>query len=74
MADLKLYGKSKDDMEVLKSTGRMFADDINIKFGISKCSTLVIKKGKTVEDGRIQMHRGIAIGDLGVLKSDKIKM
>ena len=31
MADLKPYGKSKDDMKVLMNTGRMIADDINIK-------------------------------------------
>ena len=32
MADLKPYGKSKDDnMEVLENTGRMFTDDINMK-------------------------------------------
>ena len=48
MADLKLYGKSKDDMEVLKSTGRMFTDEINMKQVRYSCHE------KRKDDGRWQ--------------------
>ena len=47
------------------NTVRVFTEDIKMKFGISKCATLVMKSGRKVEDDRIQMPGGIAIGDLG---------
>ena len=61
---------------------RIFTDSIKMKFGISKCATLVMKRGRKVEEDRIQMPGGIAIEDLadkahkyiGELESDKIKM
>ena len=64
------------------NTVRVFTEDIKMKFGISKCATLVMKRGRKVEDDRIQMPGGIAIGDVsdgaykyvGVLKSDTNKM
>ena len=46
MDDLKLYGKSKDDMETLMNTVRVFSDDIGMQFGIDKCAITVIKRGK----------------------------
>ena len=39
----RLYGESKDDLEPLMNTARIFTDDIKMKFGIRKCATLVIK-------------------------------
>ena len=53
--DAKLYGKTRDDLEVLMNTVRIFTDDIKMKFGVSKRTTIVIKRGKNVEDGGIQM-------------------
>ena len=82
MDDLKLYGKTKDDLEALMNTVRIYTDDIRMKFGISKCATIVMKRGKKVEDAGIEMPGGIVIEDLGdgaykylgVLEADKIKM
>ena len=65
MDDLKLYGKSKDDLEALTNTVRIFTDNTNMKFGISKCTARAMKRGNKMEDDRIQMQSGIAIGDLG---------
>ena len=48
------------------NTVRIFTDDIKIKFVVSKCSTLVMKRGKKMENDKMQMPRRIAIGDLGI--------
>ena len=61
------------------NTVRRFTDNIN--FGISKCATLGMKRGKKVEEDRKQMPGEIYKGDLGdgayknpgALKSDKNK-
>ena len=42
MDDLKLYGNSKDDLEILMNTARIFTDGIKMKFYISKCATFVL--------------------------------
>ena len=36
MDDLKIYGKSKNDLEALMNTVRIYTNDIRMKFGISK--------------------------------------
>ena len=64
------------------TTVRILADNILIKFGISKCAIPVMKRGRKVKDDGIQISGGITIADLldgaykyiEVLKSDKIKM
>ena len=82
MDDLKLYGKSKDELEALVNTVRIFTDDVRMKFGLSKCATVVMKRGKKIEDDGITMPDGQKMEDiggmpykyLGVLESDRIKM
>ena len=46
MDDLKLYAKNEKGLESLVQTVGIFNDDIGMKFGISKCATLALKKGK----------------------------
>ena len=53
---LKLYRKNIDKMEALKNPVRIFTN--GIKFGISKCATLGIKRGKKVEEDGKQMQGG----------------
>ena len=82
MDDLKLNRKSKDELKALIYTVRIFTDDEKIKFYISKCTTVVMKRERKVEDDGVDMLGGIDIGYrtdgackyLRVLKSDKIKM
>ena len=82
MDDLKLYGKSKNELESLVNTVRIFSEDIKMKFGLQKCASVLMKRGKKVEDAGIQMPDGQLIQDLGnesykylgVLEADKIKM
>ena len=49
MNDLKLYGKSIVELESLLNTVRIFSNDISMKFGLDKCATLAIIKGKVTE-------------------------
>lgn len=82
MDDLKLYGKKKTDLEALMNTVRIFSEDIRMEFGLSKCATVIMKRGKKVEDAGISMPDGQVIEDLGneaykylgVLEANKIKM
>ena len=82
MDDLKLYGKSKAELEALVNTVRIFTSDIQMKFGLQKCATLVMKRGKKIEDEGISMPDGQLLQDLGeesykylgVLEADRIKM
>jgi hypothetical protein len=82
MDNLKLYGKSKLELEGLVNTVRIFTDDIRMKFGLQKCATVILKRGKKMEDNGIRMPDGQIMGDvgdgsykyLGVLEAEKIKM
>ena len=82
MDDLKLYGKSKAELEALVNTVRIFTDDIKMRFGLEKCATLVMKRGKKIEDNGINLPDGKVMRDLGdesykylgVLEADKMRM
>lgn len=64
------------------NTVRIFTSDIEMKFGLQKCATLVMKRGKKIEDEGISMPDGQVLQDLGdesykylgILEADKIKM
>ena len=47
MDDLTIYAKNEKGLESLIQTVRIFSDDIDIEFGIDKCTTLVMKRGKS---------------------------
>ena len=82
MDDLKLYGKNKRELESLVQTVRIFTQDIKMRFGIQKCATIVLKKGKKEEDDGIKLPDGETMRDLGqedykylgVLEASQIKM
>ncbi|KAL0851472.1 hypothetical protein ABMA28_007269 [Loxostege sticticalis] len=46
MDDIKLYGKSSTDMKNLLNITANFSKDIQMTFGLDKCKTLHIHKGK----------------------------
>ena len=46
MDDLKMYSSTKQSLEQLIEIVSMFSDDINMKFGLDKCKTIRINKGK----------------------------
>ena len=81
MNDLKLYGKSKEYLETLMNTVRIFTNNIKMKLSTSKCASLFMRSGRKMEDNGIQMPGEIAIVDRcdeaykyrGIQGSDKIK-
>ena len=46
MDDLKLFGKSDDQIDRLVQTVFTFSEDIGMKFGLKKCAMVILKKGK----------------------------
>ncbi|XP_026323226.1 uncharacterized protein LOC113232673 [Hyposmocoma kahamanoa] len=46
MDDIKLYAQSEKDMKKLVETTAEFSKDINMQFGLDKCKTLHIIRGK----------------------------
>ena len=46
MYDLKLFAKSKDQIDSLVNTLYTFSDDIGMEFRIKKYRVLVLKRGK----------------------------
>ena len=46
MNNLKLYGKSSNGLESLLNTVWIFSTDISMEFGLKKCATVTILKGK----------------------------
>lgn len=49
MDDLKLYGKSENQVNTLLQSVRVVSEDIRNKFGIEKCAVLVTKRGRLVK-------------------------
>ena len=49
MDDLKLFGKSDDQIDSLVQTVFTFSEDIGMEFGLKKCGVVILKKGKLVK-------------------------
>jgi hypothetical protein len=49
MDDLKLIGKSEEELQKQTQTVTTFSDDIHMEFGLDKCAKIVFKKGKLVQ-------------------------
>ena len=45
MNDLKLFRKSKDQIDSLVQTVQLFSKDIRLEFGLKKCSVLSRDRG-----------------------------
>ena len=65
MDDLKLYGRNKSELESLVQTVRIYTQDIRMRFGIQKCATIVMKRGKKEDDEGILLPDGERMKDLG---------
>ena len=82
MDDLKVYGKSKKEIESIIHTVRIFSEDIGMEFGLDKCATITLRRGKLEKDSSVQLPDGQEIQQLeeseeykylGVLEADDIK-
>ena len=57
MDDVKLYASKSDEIDSLVQTVRVCTQDLGMKFGIKKCATLVLKRGK------VSCSEGINLGN-----------
>ena len=79
--NLKLYGKSGNEIKGLVSTVEIFSQDIGMEFGIKKCGVIIINRGKVKSTDRIELPSGEKISGieedgykyLGVLEYDRVK-
>ena len=60
MDDLKLYSPNKQEMIKQMEIVKQFSEDIKMDFGLEKCATLTIKKGKRTDS------ESLIIGDLEI--------
>ena len=61
MDDLRLYGKTMQELDSLVQTVRIFSGDIGMQFGISKSAMLQMKRGKVVQSYGIELPSGETI-------------
>ena len=82
MDDIKLFAKNEKELETLIHSFRIYSRDIEMEFGIEKCTMLVMKSGKRhMTDGmELPNHDKIrTLGEnetykyLGILEADIIK-
>ena len=80
MDDLKLYAKNEKGLDSLVQTVRIFSKDIGMEFGIGKCGTLVLKRGKirkldgiSLPDGKVMkgLIEGAGYKYLGIIQADQ---
>ena len=83
MDDLKLYAKSEKELDSLIQTVRVFSKDRGMQFGIEKCSTLVMKRGKRIKSDGIKMPDDQVIKSLkedegykylSILQADEVRV
>ena len=75
--DLKLDGNSKKEAERLRNTVRIFSKDIAVEFDLRKCAYVIMKAGKLISVGGIELSSGEVIPDkvykyLGILEANEI--
>ena len=81
MNDLKIFAKSKREINGLVSTVKILSSDIEMKFGIKRFGVLVLKREKVVSSEGVEMPDGERIKEvekngyryLSILKYKKIK-
>ena len=80
MDDLKLYGKSENEIRGLVSTVEVLSQDIVMEFDIKKCGVIFMNRGKVKSTGGIELPSGEKIREieedeykyLGILEYDSI--
>ena len=81
MDDLKLFDKSKNQIDSLVQTVHIFSEDIGMQFGIKKCGVLIMEWGKVIRTDGIRLRVGSYMKNideagytyLEILQTDKIK-
>ena len=71
MDDLKLNGKSLNELESLLNTVWIFSTDISMEFSLEKCATLTIHKGKATHTEGLTLSNNNTIKGLSLEESYK---
>ena len=58
MDDLKLFAKSKSQIDSLVQTVHIFSEDIGMQFGIKECGVLISERGKVIRTDGITLQDG----------------
>ena len=58
MDDLKLFAKSKSQIDSLVQTVHIFSEDIGMQFGIKECGVLISETGKVIRTDDIRLQDG----------------
>ena len=75
MDDLKLYGKSENEVKGLVSTVEVFGQDIGMEFGIKKFDVIIIKSTDGIElpsGEKIEIEED-GFKYIGILEHDRVK-
>lgn len=64
MDDLKLYARGRKQLEGLLELVRKFSEDIGMSFGLEKCATVNVKRGKMSEEENIVLSDGREVASL----------
>ena len=75
MDDLKLYGKSENEVKGLVSTVEVFSQDIGMEFGIKKFDVIIIKSTDGIElpsGEKIEIEED-GFKYIGILEHDRVK-
>jgi hypothetical protein len=65
MDNLKLLGRSQEELQKQIQTVATFSDDICMEFGLDKCAKVVLKKGKLVHSQNLVVDISREIQELG---------
>ena len=71
--DLELYAKNRNELESLLHTVRIFSSSIGMEFGLNKCATVSIERGKFVsgEDITLPSNEMVSALDMSQLYQTK---
>ena len=82
MDDLKLIGKSDEELQKQIQTVKTFIDDIYMDFGLEKCAKITFKKGKLIHSQNLvidinreiqELEQGKTYKYLGIEESEGIQ-
>ena len=67
MDDLKLFAKSKKQIDSLVQTVHIFSEDIGMQFGIRKCGVLIMETGKVIRTDGFKLPDRLDMKDIDKL-------
>ena len=63
MDDIKLFGKTENEINSLIQTVRICSQDIKMEFRVNKCAVLTMKRGGEIESSGVLLPSGDKLGD-----------